>query len=608
MPDQIRSEHIIIGGMTCAGCRTRIENALRNTPGVRSAKVNCSGGFADVSYDASAVSVSEIRASIERLDYKVLSQGSLPGKKDSGSKVKTCRVFGLIIIIAALYFLITRLKLSDSLPLAEAGMGYGMLLLIGLLTSVHCIAMCGGINLTQCIPQSGGSPLRASALYNIGRVISYTVVGFIVGALGSVITLGGVLKGAVQIIAGMFMVIMGVNMLGIFPWLYKLTPRMPSFIASRVNAEKGKSKSPLIIGLLNGLMPCGPLQAMQIYALSTGSPIKGAVSMLLFSIGTVPLMFGLGALSSLLTKKFTHKVVTVGAVFVTVLGLTMLSQGAALSGLFFGSLLPQTQSAADGSAAENEIVDGVQIVASVLSSGSYPKITVQQGIPVKWTIDAPQGSINGCNNRIYIPEYGIEYAFKQGVNVIEFTPDETGRFQYNCWMGMIRGIITVVPQRTEVNAYPEATATTQSKNSIFVESLAAAKIISQDSGGADYEYQTVTITLTDEGFSPAVAVVQNGIETEWIIDNQTSDPFKAALRVPLYNTEVPLIDGKNLLVFSPSENFQFGNGDDPAFGYVKVADDIGNLNEKEIKSEVTAFTPIIYPAEQYEQSGGASCH
>lgn len=64
----------------------------------------------------------------------------------------------------------------------------------------------------------------------------------------------------------------------------------------------------------------------------------------------------------------------------------------------------------------------------------------------------------------------------------------------------------------------------------------------------------------------------------------------------------------NPLGLSPSENFQFGNGDDTAFGYLKVVDDIGNVNEEKIKSEVAAFTPTNYPADQYKQSGGASCH
>jgi hypothetical protein len=172
--------------------------------------------------------------------------------------------------------------------------------------------------------------------------------------------------------------------------------------------------------------------------------------MLLFSLGTVPLMLGLGSLVSALGKKFTRKVMTVGAVMVVVLGLAMFSQGANLSGLSSLSLLNcHTGSAAgktqSGVAAESavQIIDGKQVVKSTLSSGRYPDITVQSGTPVKWLIDAPQGSINGCNNRMLIQEYGIEHSFETGENVIEFTPTEAGAFRYSCWMGMIRGTITV---------------------------------------------------------------------------------------------------------------------------------------------------------------------
>lgn len=90
-----------------------------------------------------------------------------------------------------------------------------------------------------------------------------------------------------------------------------------------------------------------------------------------------------------------------------------------------------------------QIVDGFQIVDSVLSPGEYPKITVQKGIPVKWTIHAPEGSINGCNYKMIIQEYGIEYTFENGENTIEFMPANTGTVSYTCWMGMIQGSITV---------------------------------------------------------------------------------------------------------------------------------------------------------------------
>jgi hypothetical protein len=183
---------------------------------------------------------------------------------------------------------------------------------------------------------------------------------------------------------------------------------------------------------------------MQIYALSTGNAFAGGLSMLLFSLGTVPLMFGLGALSSALGNKFTRKVMTVGAVLVVVLGLSMLSQGWSLSGLTLPNPIPIGGGSTQSDDAGNVLLeDGTQVVSSTLASGGYPNITVQAGAPVKWVIDAPQGSINGCNNRILIPEYNIEYSFQTGENIIEFTPTKTGVFKYSCWMGMIRASITV---------------------------------------------------------------------------------------------------------------------------------------------------------------------
>jgi plastocyanin domain-containing protein len=86
----------------------------------------------------------------------------------------------------------------------------------------------------------------------------------------------------------------------------------------------------------------------------------------------------------------------------------------------------------------------VQIINTTLASGRYTPITVKAGIPVRWIISAPKGSINGCNNSMYISEYKIEHKFTTGDNVIEFTPQKPGNFSYSCWMGMIRSSITVL--------------------------------------------------------------------------------------------------------------------------------------------------------------------
>lgn len=457
----VTTKKLWISGMTCSACEHKIETKLRNTPGIQRAQVSYAAGTARVAYDPEVISLREIARVVRNLGYELL-----PG--EPGKAPPTSRIVGSVFAVAALYFLLQHfglLQLFGSFQVAEKGMGYGMLFVIGLTTSLHCVAMCGGINLSQCVPrqegEGGRANLRPSFLYNLGRVVSYTLVGGVVGALGSVISFSGAMRGAVQLAAGVFMVVMGINMLGIFPWLRKFNPRLPKFLTGGLMARKENSKSPLIVGMLNGLMPCGPLQAMQIYALSTGSAVTGALSMLIFSLGTVPLMFGLGALSSILSKKFTGRAMAAGAVLVVVLGISMLTSGWTLSG-FASAAGPEAPGQSEAAPTPTptpdvQIENGVQVVNSRLTARKYPSITVQAGVPVKWNIRAPQGSITGCNNRMVIPEYGIEYTFATGDNVIEFTPAKAGKFSYSCWMGMLRGTITVTEADESVLPAPVQT-------------------------------------------------------------------------------------------------------------------------------------------------------
>lgn len=446
MSKNIITKTLLIDGMTCVSCENRIERKLGSIMGVENIKVSYRDGTAVITFDANVITQAKIEKIIESLDYRVIKAG-----KSAKKNVKTTQIIGIGIVIFSLYMLLNSfgvLNMFNVFPEAKEGMGYGMLFVIGLLTSIHCVAMCGGINLSQCISHTtighskGGklANLRPSLLYNLGRVIAYTIVGGIVGSFGKVVSFPGPAKGFVQLAAGIFMVIMGLNMLDIFPWFRKLNPRMPKIFSHKINREKAKSGSPFYVGLLNGLMPCGPLQAMQLYALSTGDPVKGALSMLLFSLGTVPLMFGLGTLSSFLNKKFMGRMMTASAVLVIVLGVFMFSNGMNLSNMRLPSLTSSPQAVNTV-----KIENGVQIVTTKLSSGSYEPITVQAGIPVKWTIRAESGTVNGCNNRIIIPEYNnLEKKLAVGDNIIEFTPTKTGVFSYSCWMGMIWSNITVV--------------------------------------------------------------------------------------------------------------------------------------------------------------------
>ena len=658
-----RTIRLNIGGMTCVNCQNKIEKALYNTDGVIGATVSYNNAIADIVYNEEKISLKEITTVIESLDYEVITR-----KKVAGSDITN--IVCMLVIIVSLYVMLQSMGILNLLvpsQLADTKMGYGMLFVIGLITSVHCIAMCGGINLSQCIPQIAyGEPndtsrlamFRPALAYNMGRVLSYTAVGFVLGLVGFLI--GGdsevgmsiFLQGILKIIAGLFMVIMGINMLGLFPWLRKFTIRMPKFLVRKVSKQRAKANRPFIVGILNGFMPCGPLQSMWIVALASGNPLAGALSMFLFSLGTVPLMLGLGSIVSAFGKKFADKVMTVGAVLVVVLGLAMLSQGGSLSGWLPSDLLlvlviafcvagvmlsipiekkelkNMVRAASmvvvigacalwsfqgtliQSNAATNtntEVVDGVQVVNSTLSSGRYPNITVQAGVPVKWVIDAPEGSINGCNNRMLIQDYGIEYTFHAGENVIEFTPTGAGTVRYSCWMGMIQGNIFVTDgTEGEITvSTSEVNVPTPAGYTIPTEALAIASPATDEYGN---EIQEVSIELTDEGFSPSVIVVQRDLPVYWNIENtQTDSENGTKLLAPYYSTQLLLGTGQNQLGLYPTESFDVSTEDNRFYCYVKVVDDLSAVDEAAIQEEVAAYEPLIYPQEVFESSGMSCC-
>lgn len=421
-----------VEGMFCSNCELKIENKLSKLNGIFNVKASFNKKEVRVTYDKNIISQEKIEKTISKLDYEVI--------KDKKKKVNTQSIC-ILIIILAIYVICDHLGLLNIFnifPTVENTMGYGMIFVVGLLTSVHCIAMCGGINLSQSVSSTKNNvkSLKANFNYNFGRVISYTLIGGLVGAIGSVISFNGVFKGVVAIIAAVFMIIMSINMLGVFPSLRKFNIRMPKKVAIFLNNSK-KGKGSFYIGLINGLMPCGPLQTMQLYALSKASFIGGAISMFLFSLGTVPLMFTFGVISSKLNKKFAEKMLTVSAVIIFILGLGMLNSGLSLSGLNINIRTNNYENMA-------EIIDDYQQIETTIDYGSYEPITVKKGIPVKWIINVPAEKLNGCNNEIIIPKYNIDVKLNAGENIIEFTPTEAGIINYSCWMGMINSTITVI--------------------------------------------------------------------------------------------------------------------------------------------------------------------
>lgn len=607
-----------IEGMTCSSCEMRIENNLKKIEGIFDVKAIYSSSNVYITYDVNLIILDRIIEAVEKLDYKVKNKSNNQAidhsktiKNKSSEKMSINQLLGIGIIIFALYVIIKNTVGFNFIPQVTQNMGFGILFVVGLITSLHCIAMCGGINLSQCVGYkfaevytSKISKLKPSLMYNAGRVISYTIIGGIVGALGSAVSFSGTAKGIIAILSGVFMVIMGLNMLNIFPWLRKLNPRMPKVFGNKIH-NNNRKHGPFYVGLLNGLMPCGPLQAMQIYALGTGSFFAGALSMFMFSLGTVPLMFGFGAISSFLSGKFTHRMMKISAILVMILGILMLNRGLSLSGIN----IVYADSTSSGNVAT--VQGNIQTVTTQLTSGKYPPIVVQKGIPVKWNMKADSKDINGCNETLTIPKYNIQKKLQPGDNIIEFTPDSEGNIPYTCWMGMISSSIKVVSDVTRVSSSDIAQTGNSSGSGISGSAGCCGATPPQFAGGKiptdniqvakiTGDQQEVTVTVNSQGYSPAVVVLQKGIKAKIKFNPEQLSSCNSTVVFPEYQGQLNLQTQTETPLLTPEQDFGFQCGMGMLHGFVKVVDDINKINLEDIKKAVQNYTP---PA----SAGGGGC-
>lgn len=418
---------LYIQGMTCSRCESKIRQQLLRIEAVKDVHVNASRDIAIIDHEVQ-LNMKKISDEIASIGYKVVER----------SRYQNVKRFLLLTTLVILSYFVLRFgnALSfDFLPNIRQNMGYGALLVVGMITSAHCVIMCGGINISQCNKYSYLKPSVPTLLYNLGRITSYTVLGGIIGGVGSILSFSGQMRGYITIGISVVMVLLALKMLKLFQ------VRLPAVRFGSVIKrpfEALSKKGPFLVGLANGFMPCGPLQSMQLYALGTGSVVRGALSMFYFALGSFPLMFAIGLISSMLNFRFSKNIMKLSSLLILLLGLNMFSRGAALAGI----VIPFQY---DSKVIESSILsEGAQEVHMDLSADHYEALRVKKDIPVKLVINADESDLNGCNNPITIPSLGITRTIVPGRNEIEFLPDAAGKIAYTCWMGMISSFIEVV--------------------------------------------------------------------------------------------------------------------------------------------------------------------
>ncbi len=418
-------KYVRIDGIYCDDCKKKISTALLKNNNISKIKIKNSIATIECT---SKLKNEDIIKIINDLDYFTKEEYIKEDEREINSKIKLYEfliIASLLILVYIIIYKIFGYNIFNVIPTIDNSITYGMLFMTGILTSIHCISMCGAINLIAIYNDKNS--IKKPIAYNLGRLISYTFLGGCVGLVGKMIQINETISGIIIIIASIIMFLMALKMLGIIDFKHICLKK-----------KNIKTNNPFIIGLLNGFMPCGPLQAMQVYALSTGSFLKGALSMFLFCLGTVPLMLSIGILFNILKGKWKILINKIASVLILILSLVMLNRG----------LLSLNIDLFKNSNYENYTIatlkNEIQVVEFDLSYNNYQDIIVEKGIPLKIIIHVDSNKLTGCNNKIVMKDFDTEKVLEVGDNVIEFTPTELGTYTYTCWMNMIKNNIKVV--------------------------------------------------------------------------------------------------------------------------------------------------------------------
>jgi sulfite exporter TauE/SafE len=428
--------------------------------------------YTGISYKKSVAEIHSHNEVPNDLIYKAVAEaGYSVGKNDKKAWISRDSkqyedLFSAFIVLVALYLLLKFFGITDLKINPGAPSNLFVVLLIGLTAGISsCMALVGGLILGMSARHAEKHPeatpvqkFRPHIFFNLGRIASYVILGGIIGLIGKAFQLSGPTLGILTLVVGIIMLTLGLQLIEIFPKISGISFSLPSGISKALGIKKHHTKeyshtNSALVGALTFFLPCGFTQAMQIYAMSTGSFIAGALIMGMFAIGTAPGLLGIGGLTSIIKGSFSKKFFKFIGLVVIAFSLFNISNSLNLFGIRLSLPSFQTEESNSSNNSGSNTVsqdpnvtleNGVQVVRMTEESYGYRpnKFTIKKGIPVKWIIDAQ--NVYSCAASIIVPKLNIGKTLKSGENVFEFTPTETGTINFSCAMGMYTGKFTVI--------------------------------------------------------------------------------------------------------------------------------------------------------------------
>jgi sulfite exporter TauE/SafE/copper chaperone CopZ len=452
--------HVV--GMTCVACERRIEKAVSRLPGVTAVRASHRTGR--VRLEASnRVTLAQVRGAIKASGYEVgPNQGPL-WSHDRLAWRDAAIGLGICVVGAAGLYLVGFDRIQGQLSSTALGGSLVLVVLLGVAASVStCMALVGGLVLgvagryAQNHPgASVGRQMRPHLVFHLGRIVGFTLLGAGLGAVGAAIGEGGpgrVALAVLMLLVALVMLRLGVSMTEVAPGLVaRFSPALPRGLTERWERLAGSQRAelPLAAGLgaASFFLPCGFTQAVQVYALASGSPVQSGAIMGLFALGTMPglmAMAGVGATGH--GPRGRHLVRALGVV-VVVFGLV---NGVGAVRSLAPDLGGQVQvDASQGVSANVTVEADRQVVKTTQGFNGYTpgSTVVYAGLPITWEIESTGIS---CASAIAAQQLGLDYfQLDPGTTMTqEIAPLDVGTYQYTCAMGMYRGSFTAI-ERTD---------------------------------------------------------------------------------------------------------------------------------------------------------------
>lgn len=293
------SQTFYVEGMHCAACELLIEKKISKVDGVSKVDAKLNEGTVHVQSNKD-LTPEELSTLVEKDGYKILKNKN---QKLQINKKDLVKAFVLSIVLFSLFLLLQKTGIIN-LTSSDGEITLPFVFMIGVVASLStCMAVVGGLVLSLSSSYAKEHQTKPMIAFHIARIVSFFLLGGVMGLIGSAFVLTSTMSFVLNIILFFVMVIMGLNLLEITSFTKKLQLKMPKFIGKNVLKieEKNHFLTPVLLGAATFFLPCGFTQSMQLYSLSTGNFIEGAITMFVYALGTFPIL----ALISFASAKFS---------------------------------------------------------------------------------------------------------------------------------------------------------------------------------------------------------------------------------------------------------------------------------------------------------------